>query len=152
MEGWLMAFALLLRAVVRVGVPGTVAAAATPTPAPALSVQLNSNYEAATRRTGLTSLEGTIGAWCYALSTATSTSTASPTATGTPVPPSTRVITYTYDGLQRLTGAVESPGSSFAYAYDLAGNRTGVTVNGTAILTNTYDAADQVVRRGGKSD
>jgi len=47
---------------------------------------------------------------------------------------------------------VESPGSSFAYAYDLAGNRTGVTVNGTAILTNTYDAADQVVRRGGKSD
>ena len=40
---------------------------------------------------------------------------------------------------------MQSPGSSFAYSYDLAGNRTGVTVNGTAILTNTYDAADQVV-------
>ncbi len=40
---------------------------------------------------------------------------------------------------------MESPGSSFAYSYDLAGNRTGVTVDGTPILTNTYDAADQVV-------
>jgi YD repeat-containing protein len=47
--------------------------------------------------------------------------------------------------VQRLTGATESAGSSFAYSYDLTGNRTGVTVNGTAILTNTYDAADQVV-------
>ncbi len=47
--------------------------------------------------------------------------------------------------MQRLTGAVESPGSSFAYRYDLAGNRTGVTVDGTAALTDTYDAADQVV-------
>ncbi len=59
--------------------------------------------------------------------------------------PIARTIDYTYDGVQRLTGAVESPGSSFAYNYDLAGNRTGVTVDGTAVLTNTYDAADQVV-------
>ncbi len=59
--------------------------------------------------------------------------------------PITRTIDYTYDGLQRLTGAVESPGSSFAYRYDLAGNRTGVTVDGTAVRTDTYDAADQVV-------
>jgi RHS repeat-associated protein len=57
----------------------------------------------------------------------------------------TRMIDDTYDGLQRLSGAVESPGSSFAYSYDLTGNRTGVTVNGTPILTDTYDAADQVV-------
>jgi YD repeat-containing protein len=56
-----------------------------------------------------------------------------------------RTITYTYDGMQRLTGATESPGSNFAYSYDLAGNRTGVMVDGTAILTNTYDTADQVV-------
>jgi RHS repeat-associated protein len=59
-----------------------------------------------------------------------------------------RTITYTYDGLQRLTGATESPGSNFAYSYDLAGNRTGVTVNGTAILTNTYDAAGNLTNDG----
>jgi RHS repeat-associated protein len=79
--------------------------------------------------------------------TATATPTTSPTATatGTALPTTTtRTIAYTYDGLQRLTGAVESLGSSFAYSYDLAGNRTGVTVNGTPLLTNTYDAADQV--------
>jgi YD repeat-containing protein len=57
----------------------------------------------------------------------------------------TWTIAYTYDGVQRLTGAVEAPGSSFAYSYDLAGNRTGVTVDGSAVLTDTYDAADQVV-------
>jgi YD repeat-containing protein len=74
--------------------------------------------------------------------TATPTATATATATATSI---TRTIDYTYDGVQRLTGAVESPGSSFAHRYDLAGNRTGVTVNGTAILTDTYDAADQVV-------
>ncbi len=62
----------------------------------------------------------------------------------TSVTPVARTIAYTYDGVQRLTGAVESPGSSFAYGYDLAGNRTGVTVDGAAVLTNTYDAADQV--------
>jgi YD repeat-containing protein len=81
-----------------------------------------------------------------ATATQTATATATATTTATPVAtPITRTIGYTYDGLQWLTGAVESPGSSFAYSYDLAGNRTGVTVDGTAVLTNTYDAADQVV-------
>jgi YD repeat-containing protein len=44
---------------------------------------------------------------------------------------STRTIAYGYDGVQRLSGAVESPGTSYGYRYDLAGNRTGGTVNGT---------------------
>jgi YD repeat-containing protein len=57
----------------------------------------------------------------------------------------TRTLTYTYDGLLRLTGAVESPGTSYSYAYDPSGNRTGVWVNGTRTLTQTYDAANQVV-------
>jgi YD repeat-containing protein len=63
---------------------------------------------------------------------------------------STRVITYAYDGLLRLVAAVETPGNRYAYSYDDAGNRTGVWVNGTRILTQTFDAADQVV--GGSYD
>jgi len=56
-----------------------------------------------------------------------------------------RTLAYTYDGLQRLTGAVESPGSSYAYQYDVAGNRTQVAVNGTTTQQHSYDAANQVV-------
>jgi RHS repeat-associated protein len=89
---------------------------------------------------------GTVTATPVNSVTATVTQTATATATAiASITPITRTIDYTYDGLQRLTGAVESPGSSFAYTYDLAGNRTGVTVDGTAVLTDTYDAADQVV-------
>ena len=41
----------------------------------------------------------------------------SPTPTGTSGPlASTRVITYAYDGLQRLTDAVENPGTAYHYA------------------------------------
>src|SRR6266508_3711297 len=58
--------------------------------------------------------------------------------------PATRVISYSYDGLLRLTGAVESPGTTYAYGYDLAGNRTSVTVNGGTPTTVAYDAANQV--------
>lgn len=32
-----------------------------------------------------------------------------------------RRISHTYDGLQRLIGTVELPGSTFVYGYDLAG-------------------------------
>ena len=56
-----------------------------------------------------------------------------------------RTLAYTYDGLQRLTGAVESPGSSYAYQYDVAGNRTQVAVNGATTQQHSYDAANQVV-------
>ena len=35
-----------------------------------------------------------------------------------------RTIAYTYDGQQRLIGAAESPGTTYAYQYDVAGNRT----------------------------
>lgn len=56
----------------------------------------------------------------------------------------TRVITYTYDGLQRLTEALESTGANYTYGYDLAGNRTSVTVNGST-TTKAYNAANQVV-------
>ena len=36
---------------------------------------------------------------------------------GPPPPVSTRVITYAYDGLQRVIGATETPGSQFTYVY-----------------------------------
>jgi YD repeat-containing protein len=41
----------------------------------------------------------------------------------------TRTISCTYDGIREQTGAIESPGSSFAYVYDSAGNRISVRVN-----------------------
>jgi YD repeat-containing protein len=56
----------------------------------------------------------------------------------------TRVISYTYDPLGRLTAADYSTGESFAYAYDAVGNRTAMTtttpLDGTTITTYTYDA------------
>jgi YD repeat-containing protein len=55
-----------------------------------------------------------------------------------------RTVTYAYDGLQRLVGANESPGSSYAYAYDLAGNRTDVWTNGGLTTHQEYNAANQV--------
>ncbi len=72
-----------------------------------------------------------------------------PTVTVTATPPagaSTRTIAYAYDGLSRLTGAVErgATANSYAYTYDLAGNRTSATVNGVT-TSQSYNAANQVV-------
>jgi YD repeat-containing protein len=61
----------------------------------------------------------------------------------------TRVITYTYDPLGRLTGAEYSTGERYEYAYDAVGNRTAYTVTtplaGTAVTTYTYDAANRLL-------
>ncbi len=46
--------------------------------------------------------------------------------------------------LTRLTSASETPGTTQTYSYDLAGNRTGVWVNGTRTQQYTYNAANQV--------
>ena len=46
--------------------------------------------------------------------------------------------------MQRLTSASENPGTTQTYSYDLAGNRTGVWVNGTRTQNYTYNAANQV--------
>jgi len=53
-------------------------------------------------------------------------------------------LTDPYDGLQRLIGAVESPGTSYAYGYDLASNRTSVAVNGGTPATTTYNFANLI--------
>ncbi len=64
---------------------------------------------------------------------------------GTPVPPATRVLSYGYDGLQRLTRATENPGAVYTYTFDLAGNRTDVWQDGLPLEHHDYDAANQVV-------
>ena len=61
------------------------------------------------------------------------------------LPAQIRTIAYGYDGLLRLIGATESPGTTYAYAYDLAGNRTAVWSNGVQVETRSYDAANQVL-------
>jgi RHS repeat-associated protein len=62
-----------------------------------------------------------------------------------PVIPQTRSITYTYDGLQRLTGATETPGTTYDYTYDLAGNRTEVRENDALVADLSYNDANQVI-------
>jgi len=67
----------------------------------------------------------------------------------------TRTITYTYDPLNRLTGAdyrsteltAGPTGESFAYQYDAVGNRTVMT-DATGVTTYTYDAANRLTSVG----
>jgi len=62
----------------------------------------------------------------------------------------TRAITYTYDSLNRLTGADYSAGESFEYQYDAVGNRTAytATIESTTVTTYTYDAANRLTKVG----
>ena len=77
--------------------------------------------------------------------TATPTDTANPTsATSSPtLVQETRSITYIYDGLNRLIGAEEQPGT-VGYGYDAVGNRTEVCVDGSVTESRSYNAANQV--------
>jgi len=63
---------------------------------------------------------------------------------------STRVISYTYDPLGRLTAADYSTGERYAYAYDAVGNRTAMTttLGATSVTTYTYDAANRLTKVG----
>jgi Beta-propeller repeat len=58
--------------------------------------------------------------------------------------PGTRTLAYSYDGLLRLTSAIERPGASYDYIYDKAGNRTWAQVNGGTPTTFSYNAANQI--------
>jgi YD repeat-containing protein len=53
-----------------------------------------------------------------------------------------------YDGLTRLIGANERPGSVYTYTYDLAGNRTSAQLNGGTPATTTYNNANQITNAG----
>ncbi|MCL4561765.1 MAG: hypothetical protein M1281_14300, partial [Chloroflexi bacterium] len=59
-------------------------------------------------------------------------------------------IDYQYDALNRLTNADYSPGETFAYAYDPAGNRVSQTVDGAA-STYQYDEANRLTSANGVS-
>jgi RHS repeat-associated protein len=63
-----------------------------------------------------------------------------------PFSSTTRVITYTYDHLYRLTSADYSTGETFAYGYDAVGNRTvqTQTITSTTVTTYTYDDANRL--------
>ena len=62
---------------------------------------------------------------------------------------------YTYDALARVIGATRYVGlvpsgtaeRSYAYGYDVAGNRTNETINGVT-TTRTYDAANRTSSAG----
>ncbi|MBK9122409.1 MAG: RHS repeat-associated core domain-containing protein [Chloroflexi bacterium] len=62
---------------------------------------------------------------------------------------------YTYDGVERVTGATTYPNATptgtpirtFAYAYDLAGNRTSAALNGTP-TSYSYNTRNQLTGDG----
>jgi YD repeat-containing protein len=58
------------------------------------------------------------------------------------------VITYTYDGLYRLTDANYSTSQRFQYAYDAVGNRTAqtATITSTQVTAYQYDAANRLAK------
>jgi len=60
----------------------------------------------------------------------------------------TRVISYTYDPLNRLTAADYSTGESYEYAYDAVGNRTAMT-DTSGVHTYTYDATNRLTSADG---
>jgi len=57
----------------------------------------------------------------------------------------TRYLTYSYDGVQRLTGVSETLGNAYGYAYDLAGNRTDAYLNGVDTQRTAYNGASEAV-------
>jgi RHS repeat-associated protein len=59
----------------------------------------------------------------------------------------TRVISYTYDPLWRLSQAAQSDGACYQYKYDKVGNRTTMTTT-AGVTTYGYDAANRLTTAG----
>jgi RHS repeat-associated protein len=62
----------------------------------------------------------------------------------------TRVISYSYDPLGRLSQAAQSDGACYQYKYDPVGNRTTLTTTAGA-TTYQYDAANRLTSVGGQT-
>jgi RHS repeat-associated protein len=62
----------------------------------------------------------------------------------------TRVISYTYDPLGRLSQAAQSDGACYQYKYDPVGNRTALTTT-AGVTTYSYDAANRLTSVGGQT-
>lgn len=69
--------------------------------------------------------------------------------------PNRVVITYTYDGLYRLTQASSTGAltTTFEYAYDAVGNRTTqtATITSTQVTNYVYDAANRLTSVNGQA-
>jgi RHS repeat-associated protein len=120
-------------------------------------------YDSAGRRDTLTRANGTVTSYAYDnadrltdLQTSVGLTTTSRfqysldrmgqrTAVTETLTTQTRTIAYAYDGLQRLTGATETPGTTYEYRYDLAGNRTEVREDGAPVANLSYNDANQVI-------
>lgn len=61
---------------------------------------------------------------------------------------STRTLTYTFDGLDRLIQATSSDGTPYQYTYDAAGNRLSA-MEGSHSTTAAYDVANQLTSVNG---
>ena len=59
-----------------------------------------------------------------------------------------QTIDYSYDALNRLTGAVYSDGRAYSYTYDRVGNRASQTVDGIETVFQ-YDAINRLTNAGG---
>jgi RHS repeat-associated protein len=59
-----------------------------------------------------------------------------------------QVTTYCYDQANRLTAAATSGGDSYAYTYDVDGNRTQAKKNGSVVQTRSFNNADQLSSTG----
>ncbi len=62
----------------------------------------------------------------------------------------TRVISYAYDSLYRLSEAASSGGDCFRYEYDRVGNRAAMTTT-AGVTTYQYDAANRLTNVNGQA-
>ena len=92
--------------------------------------------------------DGTLGADDGVDSDDPSWSTDSPVVCAEESGETTTAITYTYDALNRLTGAEYSDGTFYEYEYDAVGNREALTTT-EGTITYTYDAASRLTNAGG---
>ena len=53
-------------------------------------------------------------------------------------------ISYSYDEINRINSVTDQFGQTLSYAYDKAGNRTGLTYPGNKAITYQYDNADRL--------
>jgi RHS repeat-associated protein len=97
---------------------------------------------------GQTAVNEASGSHPLILGSSVGTETSDPTWVQSPmaVAPlvTTKVTSYTYDGLGRLQQAIETPGSVYSYTYDLVGNRLSAWQDGSGQFWS-YTNTDQVV-------
>jgi YD repeat-containing protein len=111
-------------------------------------VQTTPTYDPAGRLTALLHARGTtvLAHYAYTLDAAGNRTHVTETGSGV-----TRMITNTYDALNRQIVSAYSTGEAFTYRYDAVGNRVAMTsttpLSGTVITAYTFDAANRLTNR-----